>query len=59
MELMTVNEVAARLDMSIWTVYRMIEDGKIKAFRPGKRTFRISKRDFEEYIQEQLNANNV
>lgn len=49
-EYWTVPEIATRLRVSKPTVYRWIEDGKLKANKPSDRTVRISNEDFEAFI---------
>ena len=54
-KLMTVAEVAAKLDLSIWSVYRKIEDGTIPAIKlgSGKRSpVRVDPRELDEWLRE-------
>lgn len=46
---LTVTEVAAKLNLSKMTVYRMISEKELKSYKFG-RSFRISPADLEEYI---------
>lgn len=52
MQLLTLEEVADILRVSIQTVRRMIDDGELKA-RKVRGQWRILKTDLEEYIQSQ------
>jgi len=47
---LTVAEVAERLNVSSKTVTRWIEDGKISAFRFGK-SYRIEETELEHFIE--------
>lgn len=46
---LTVAEVAEDLRVAPMTVYRMIGDGKLKALRLGRRTYRIPSAAYLEY----------
>jgi excisionase family DNA binding protein len=41
-ELLTVDQVAARLQLSVDTIYRWLRIGRLKGVRPGGKTWRIS-----------------
>ena len=49
--LLTVNEVADLLRVSRMTVYRLIKDGEMSAFRVG-RGYRLRKEDVDTYLNE-------
>ena len=51
-DLLTVKEVADYLRMGLLTVYKLIQTGKIPAFKIGKQ-WRIKKEDLEKYIEVQ------
>lgn len=46
---LTVAEVAWRLQVSKMTVYRLIHDEQLAAYRVG-RSFRVPERGFESYL---------
>lgn len=48
--MITVKEVAERLNVTGKTVTRWIEEGKLPAYRFGK-DYRIRKEDFEDFIE--------
>lgn len=48
--LMTVNDVAERLDVSPRSVRRLITEGKIRIYRI-RRSIRISEADFLNYLK--------
>lgn len=48
-EIMTVNEVAEYLKISEVTTYKLVQEGKIPAFKIG-RHWRVEKRDLSEFI---------
>jgi len=47
---LTIAEVAAVMRVSKMTVYRLVHGGELPAVRVG-RSFRVSERDVNEYIQ--------
>jgi excisionase family DNA binding protein len=49
-EIMTVNEVAAYLKISEVTTYKLVQQGKIPAFKIG-RHWRVKRIDLEEFIE--------
>lgn len=49
-ELLTVKEVARYLKMGIVTTYKLIQEGKIPAFKIGKQ-WRVKKEDLLRYIE--------
>lgn len=49
-EILTVNEVAARLKIHIKTVYSMINRGDLKGFKIGQGNWRFRKVDLDQLI---------
>jgi excisionase family DNA binding protein len=49
--LLTVNEVADLLRVSRMTVYRLIKDGEMPAFRVG-RSYRLRDEDVQAYLMQ-------
>lgn len=50
MEIYTINEVAERYWVSVRTVYRWIEDGKLRAFKlGGTGNYRVRREDLEDF----------
>ena len=49
-DLLTMEEVAKRLGVSLKTVYRWIEAGELPVSLMGERTYRIFERDFIKFI---------
>ena len=45
----TIEEVAKMLKVVYLTVYRWIQDGKLKAYKAGKQ-YRINKSDLDRFI---------
>lgn len=52
---LTVAEVAWRLQVSKMTVYRLIENEELPAYRVG-RSLRVPERGFERYLEKALGA---
>jgi excisionase family DNA binding protein len=48
--LLTVAEVASALRVSTMTVYRLVNNGSLAAFRIGK-NYRIKRADLDAYLQ--------
>ncbi len=48
-----VQHVARRLKCSERTVYRLIQEGKLRAIRVGGRALRIPEKAFNEYLEAQ------
>jgi len=46
----TVKEVSKRLSISLALVYREIHAGNLPARRFGKRTYRVSEADLDQYL---------
>ncbi len=51
--LLPTEEVADMLGVSIYTVWRWIKEGKLRAFRPG-REYRIPESAIEELLERSL-----
>jgi excisionase family DNA binding protein len=49
-EIMTVTQVAEYLQISEITTYKLVNEGKIKAFKIG-RHWRVKKEDLSEFIE--------
>jgi excisionase family DNA binding protein len=49
-EVLNVNDIARLLKVSTQTVRREIDDGKLEAFRVGKKSLRVSSEAFEKYV---------
>jgi len=50
-ELLTPEQVAKKLGVSIFTIYRYIKAGKLKTIKYTARNFRISEKDFKEFLE--------
>lgn len=46
---MTVERIAEDLGVTSHTVYKEIREGRLKAFRVGKRALRIDEAEYEKY----------
>lgn len=51
-KLIKVSEAAAMLNLSVQTVYTYMKSGKLKGIRLGNRTWRTTKEDVEDFINE-------
>lgn len=51
-EIMTISQVAKYLQISEVTTYKLVNEGKIKAFKIG-RHWRVKKEDLAEFIEKQ------
>jgi excisionase family DNA binding protein len=49
-DLLTMEQVAKRLGVSLKTVYRWIDSGELPVSLIGKRTYRIFERDLVKFI---------
>ncbi|MDQ0258071.1 excisionase family DNA binding protein [Evansella vedderi] len=49
-EIMTVSQVAEYLQLSEMTTYKLVQEGKIPAFKIG-RHWRVKKDDLNEFIE--------
>jgi len=53
---LTVREVADLLHISIPSAYRIVDEGKLLAFRLGpKASIRIKEKDLQKYIEDSQN----
>ncbi len=50
-QLLTPAQVAKRLSVSIFTVYRWIKAGKLKAIKFTPRVFRIDEKDLNQFLK--------
>lgn len=60
MKLMTTVEVAKELGVELQSVYRLIEDGSLKAAKLGSQPhshYRISRRDLRMFLEERKRGN--
>ena len=55
-KVMTVKEVAKYLNLHIMTVYKLVKEGKIPAFKVGGR-WRFKKELLDEWIDRETNKN--
>jgi excisionase family DNA binding protein len=51
-QLLRVNEAAVVLNVSRWTIYRWVEEGKLSATRIGKQSLRVIGNSIEKLIAE-------
>jgi len=51
-EIMTIGQVAKYLQISEITTYRLVQEGRIPAFKVG-RSWRIKREDLNEFIEKQ------
>lgn len=51
-QLLRVNEAAALLNVSRWTVYRWVEEGKLSATKIGKQSLRVVGNSVDKLISE-------
>ena len=49
--LLTPNQISKRLKVSVFTVYRWIKSGKLKAIKITPRVFRINEEDLKDFIK--------
>lgn len=49
--LFTPEQVSKKLDVSIFTVYRYIKSGKLKAIKYSARNFRIDSKDLDDFLK--------
>lgn len=49
--MLRVPDIAEKLNLHPRTIVRLIEDGKLKAYRFGK-DYRIKEEDFEEFLKD-------
>jgi len=48
--LLTPEQVSKKLKVSIFTVYRWIKSGRLKAIKITPRVFRIEEKDLKEFL---------
>lgn len=53
MELLTVKELALQLRVSKSTVQRWITEGHLPHYKLGKRSYRLDKREVDEWLKSQ------
>ncbi|HSL05078.1 MAG TPA: helix-turn-helix domain-containing protein [Nitrospiraceae bacterium] len=51
-QLLRVNEATAALNVSRWTVYRWVEEGKLSATKIGKQSLRVIGNSVDKLIFE-------
>ena len=51
-QLLRVNESAAVLNVSRWTVYRWVEEGKLSTTKIGKQSLRVISNSVDKLISE-------
>ena len=49
-DLLTMQQVAKKLGVSLKTIYRWIDSGELPVSYVGKRTYRIFERDFINFV---------
>jgi excisionase family DNA binding protein len=54
-EVLTVSQVAEYLQLSEMTTYKLVQEGKIPAFKIG-RSWRVKRIDLETFIEQQKNS---
>jgi excisionase family DNA binding protein len=57
-EIMTITQVAEYLQISEMTTYKLVNEGKIKAFKIG-RHWRVKKEDLTEFIDKLKNGERI
>ena len=53
-QLLRVNEAAVVLNVSRWTVYRWVEEGKLSGTKIGKQSLRVIRNSVDKLISENL-----
>ena len=53
-QLLRVNEAAVALNVSRWTVYRWVEEGRLSATKIGKQSLRVIRNSVDRLISENL-----
>jgi excisionase family DNA binding protein len=56
---MTLEEVASALRLSVSLIYRVVHSGQLRAFRFGKRCYRVSAEELERYKTERVETKTV
>lgn len=54
----TIEEVAKMLKVVYLTVYRWIQDGKLKAYKAGKQ-YRVEKEDLNNFVKNYKNTKEI
>jgi excisionase family DNA binding protein len=54
-DIMTISQVAEYLQISDMTTYKLVQEGKIPAFKVG-RHWRVKKEDLADFIEKQKNG---
>ena len=49
-EMLTAEDVAERMGVSVYTVWRWVKSGQLRAYKPGKQ-YRIRQSDLEEFLR--------
>lgn len=49
-DLLTLEDLAERLQLSVTTIRRMVAAGQIRAFKLGARVWRVRRVDYEDYL---------
>ena len=49
-DLLTLEDLAERLQVSVTTIRRMVAAGQIRAFKLGARVWRVRRVDYEDYL---------
>jgi len=49
-DLLTLEDLAERLQVSVSTIRRMIAAGQIRAFKLGARVWRVRRVDYDDYL---------
>lgn len=52
--LLTIKQVAKRLQLTVRTVQQLIRDGKIKSYKLGHHTVRVYPDDLNQYIKQEV-----
>lgn len=52
---LTAREVATHLGMNLQTVLRWLREGKIKAYKPGGRDWRVCLTELDEFVRAKSN----
>lgn len=52
-DMLNLNQVAAELNISRWTVYRLIASKKLNAIKIGTKLYRVSREELDAYISRQ------
>lgn len=50
-DFLTPKQVAFYLHLSIRSVYRILEEGKLPSYSPTPRTYRVARKDFDTFLK--------